>query len=125
MLNWRFAIYNKLNIKLSMAIESTQEVDAIGIDEKSGEVVLTLIDSTDWGDPSEHMFLLQEKLNAFLGFIESCELASAYPDSSGRACRIDLLLRYDPVQAALGFFAKVAAVTLQCGATFRWEVIDV
>lgn len=105
-----------------MSIEATNEVDAVGIDEATDETVLTIFDSLDWNDTGDHLYLLQEKLNAYLGFIESGELVSAYPDSAGRSTRIDLLLRFTPPPVAVASFEKIGAITKEYGAPFRWEV---
>nr|WP_147376855.1 DUF6572 domain-containing protein [Noviherbaspirillum saxi] len=86
---------------------------------------MTIIDSLDWDNVSDHLYLLQEKLNAYLGFIESGELASAYPGSAGRKCRIDLILRFTLPPAAVASFEKIGTITKDYGAPFRWEVANV
>ncbi|MGO8134287.1 DUF6572 domain-containing protein, partial [Rhizobium ruizarguesonis] len=57
-----------------MALDETNVIDAIGVDKATGELVLTITDHLEWkGSDSEHLLLLQEKLNTYLGFVESGE----------------------------------------------------
>lgn len=63
-----------------MSIEDQGSVDAIGIDQE-GVVVRTLSDHLEWDDG--HLFLLQEKINTYLAFLESGEVFETYPDSKG------------------------------------------
>ena len=63
-----------------MSIEGQGSVDAIGIDQE-GIVVLTISAHLEWDDG--HLFLLQEKINTYLAFLESGEVFETYPDSKG------------------------------------------
>lgn len=73
-----------------MGVEQTTVIDFIGIDPASGAVCLTIADALDW-DP-DHLRLLQDKLNAYLAFVESGELLWAYPLAAGRPVVFDLRL---------------------------------
>ena len=74
-----------------MGVEQTTVIDAIGIDKVSGAVHLTIADALEWD--ADHLRLLQEKLNAYLAFVESGELYSAYPSAAERPVVLDLRLR--------------------------------
>ena len=55
---------------LRLSIEQTDVVDFMGIDKLTGEIVLTISDHLEWNDADEeHLWLLQEKINAYLRFI--------------------------------------------------------
>ena len=41
-----------------------------------GEVILTIRDHLDWPDSTAHQLLLHAKLNRYLAFVESGEIAS-------------------------------------------------
>ena len=77
-----------------MSIDQTNVVDAIGVDNATGDVVLTIADHLEWtGSDNEHLLLLQEKLNTYLSFVESGELLEAYPDAKGRTVLIDVVCK--------------------------------
>ena len=69
-----------------MGVEQTTVIDAIGIDQVSGAVHLTIADALAWD--AAHLRLLQEKLNAYLAFVESGEL---YLVATDLACDLEPL----------------------------------
>ncbi|MBP9204189.1 MAG: hypothetical protein KBG28_09515 [Kofleriaceae bacterium] len=84
------------------------EVDRIGIKRESGQVVLTILDDLEWDVGNEHILVLQDKLNMYLGFIESGEMLEAYPDSNGRSAEILIVFKHgSPTPLALEFLARV------------------
>ena len=55
-----------------MSVENSQVIDAISINPQD-VVVLTISDHLEWDEENEHLLLLQNKINAYLGVIESGE----------------------------------------------------
>jgi hypothetical protein len=53
-----------------MSVDQTNIVDFISIN-SSGNVVLTISDHLEWDNEGRHIYILQEKLNKYLAFIES------------------------------------------------------
>ncbi|MDR0780004.1 MAG: hypothetical protein LBF16_04825 [Pseudomonadales bacterium] len=96
-----------------MSLDSIEVVDAVGTDSESGAVVLSIIDDWDWIDERKHLLALQDKLNAYLGFVESGQIYDSYPDASGRPLRINVISKFPPPQAALIFLDKASAVAAQ------------
>ncbi|WP_259666247.1 DUF6572 domain-containing protein [Rhizobium lentis] len=94
-----------------MSLDQTNVVDAIGVDDATGELVLTITDHLEWTvRVDEHLLLLQEKLKSYLRFVESGEMLEVYPDAKGRAVLIDVVCKYPPSQLALGFYNQVAKI---------------
>jgi hypothetical protein len=112
----------KLNCKLTqdslMTVEQIQAVDFIGVD-ASGRAVLTISDYLLWDDIKSHLFTLQEKLNAYLRFIESGEMIEKRPELAGRAILISVVLKFPIPNEADWFFAKTSAAIEAAG--FRFE----
>jgi hypothetical protein len=52
--------------------------------ERSGSVVLTVVDDADWSDEDGHIAWLQERLNACLRLIESNEVFELLKEQVGR-----------------------------------------
>lgn len=107
-----------------MAVDQTKIVDIIGVENATGEVVLTISDHLEWDDSHEHQQMLQDKLNTYLAFIESGELFDKYPDAKGRRPRIDIVFKYRPDADAYAFLAKVKPIIENAGFGFRFELFS-
>ena len=105
-----------------MSIEQAGVVDAIGVDVATGEVVLTISDHLGWDDINNHLFLLQEKVNAYLRFVEAGELLDKYPKAKGLSVLIDAVCKYPPSPRAKPFYEKVASIVESAGMHFRYRI---
>ena len=104
-----------------MTVENPQVVDAVGTDIRSDEVVLSLIDASEWGS-RDHLLALQAKLNSYFAFIETGQLLEDYPSAHGKAVRIYLLCRFEPDASGRAFLAKVGATANGANWGFTWKV---
>lgn len=104
-----------------MSVDDSRTVDAIGVDKTTDEAVLTVTDHREWND-SEHLSLLQEKLNAYLAFIESGEVFKSYPAARGRSIRIDIVCKFEPNEIGGGFLSRAQSVVRSAGHALTWRV---
>ena len=88
-----------------MTVDQTNIVDAIGIDETTQMVHLSISDNLPW--TSDHLFKLQEKLNAYLRFLESGEVYTMYPNAKGRKFAIQIYFKYRPTEKELRFLEEI------------------
>ncbi|MGU5761569.1 DUF6572 domain-containing protein [Aeromonas hydrophila] len=102
-----------------MSIEDQDSMDAIGVDEK-GIVVLTISDHLEWD--VDHLYLLQDKINTYLVFIESGEIYETYPISKGRDFKINGVCKYEPSIEANEFLSQCTTAINQAGFQFGHEV---
>jgi hypothetical protein len=91
-----------------MALEEPNKVDAIGIENDTGSIVLTIADAWDWQDEQKHLRALQAKLNAYINFVESGQIWEAYPDSKERQLVIDIIARFPLSQAGADLLERVS-----------------
>jgi hypothetical protein len=93
-----------------MAIDQTNVVDSIGIEPNKNEAQLIISDHLEWdkGEKAdrEHMYLLQEKINSYLRFIESGEIYTSYPKSRGKKLVIRVVGKYDMNSGGKSFFLE-------------------
>jgi len=89
-----------------MSLENSNVVDAVGIDEISGTAMLTIADSWDWNNETEHLLALQDKLNAYFAFVETGEIYDSYPKANGRKLLIEIIGRYPLPSKAQQFLQK-------------------
>ncbi len=104
-----------------MSVEQEKIIDVIGVDKKTGDVILTISDHLNWEDETRHLLLLQEKINAYLAFIESEEMIGSYPDAKGRRPVISIKAMHEPSTGALKFLAQVRDIIAGAGISFRFE----
>ena len=106
-----------------MSVCDTKVVDAIGVEDASGKVILTVSDHLEWNEG--HLPLLQDKLNTYIAFIESGELLVAYPDAKGRQPVIDVVCQHEPNHDAETFFIQVRSALEAADVEFRHRVLSV
>lgn len=66
-----------------MSVEEKNKIDII-TSNKQGILVFTISDHLEWGSNNDHLVILQEKINSYLDFIESGQIAESYRDVIGR-----------------------------------------
>lgn len=86
-----------------MSILETDRIDAMGISNDEESLRLMLSDHLDWENEAEHLYLLQDKINAYLSFIESNQYAQTYPDKSFKYYIINVMLKHEASENCLKF----------------------
>lgn len=106
-----------------MTVEQLDVVDITSVDARTGHVVLTISDHLDWTDVVQHQVILQKKLNAYLGFVESGELLKQFPGAEGRPVRLNIVFRYLPNESAIEFLNRAKSVVNEAGFELKHEVL--
>jgi hypothetical protein len=106
-----------------VSIEQSNLVDFIGTDNATGWVVLTISDHLNWDQEDEHLVLLQTKLNTYLAFIESGEIAERYPTAVRNKIRFEIVTQYHPSNKALDFLQKAQSVVEDAGFSLSWRLL--
>jgi hypothetical protein len=111
-----------------MAIDQTTVVDSIGFDPNKDQAQLIIADHLGWaesdGNDKEHMYLLQEKINSYLRFIESGEIYSVYPQAKGKTLLIRIIAKYDMPANAKEFFNRVQDELFASGYKITFERLN-
>lgn len=108
-----------------MSVDQKNVVDAIGIDNVTGDIVLTIADHLEWvGSDNEHLLLLQEKLNTYLRFVESGEILKTYPDAKDRTVLIDVVCKYPLNEQAQSFYSQVTQIVEDAGMKLRHRLFN-
>jgi hypothetical protein len=103
-----------------MSIDSADSIDFATIDKASGNLWLTISDHLPWNEnEGDHLELLQNKLNAYLRFIESGEVLKKIPDANGRDVVINLVGKF-PLSESAKLFLDKARAAIE-GAGFRLQ----
>ena len=104
-----------------MTVEQTNLIDIISQDKLTGDTILTISDHLDWADTVRHQTILQSKLNAYLAFVESGEILTRYPASSGRSIIFNIVFKFRPNEEALAFLTRATDVIAAAGFTLQWK----
>jgi Family of unknown function (DUF6572) len=103
-----------------MTIDQVDVIDHYAVDKVSGDVLLVISDHLPWDeDEGEHLLLLQEKLNAYLQFIEGGQIYESIPGAQGHEIAIVILAQFPLTQTAEQFIQQASAAI--AGAGFRLE----
>lgn len=101
-----------------MSVENLNVIDFIS--KKDNGLILTISDHLKWDDKNEHIFILQEKINAYLMAIESGQIYEKYPFSQGEKITISVALKYKPNEIGVSFLSNVKNTLLNAGYNFDY-----
>ncbi len=102
-----------------MSLDNVGCIDAIGIENESGNAVLTIADSWVWSDVESHLSALRAKLNAYFEFIDTGQIWEDYPAANGRALVIDVVTRYPLPIAGHQLLEQMSDLAQQRGVIIR------
>lgn len=100
-----------------MSLDNIMSVDALGISKVDGAAILTLFDGDDWNEEMQHLYALQEKINAYFNFIESGQLYKTYPAAIGRSIRIEVIHRCELPEHGRRLLAMANSTAAELDAT--------
>jgi hypothetical protein len=102
-----------------MSVNQTDTIDNIGTT-PDGKVTLTISGHHSW-DELWLLELLQDKINAYLQFIESGQILDDYPNAVGREIVIKTVMKFEPNEEATSFFKKAKEVVTKRELDFNGE----
>ena len=99
-----------------MSIAQTDRIDIL-LQDDAGHGVLVIADHLDWAefDEGDHLLLLQEKINTYLAFVDSGQLAKARPDWKNLSIVIQVDAMYAPNKTALEFYRTAGKAVAEAG----------
>ena len=103
-----------------MSIERKDVIDIVSIDPK-GNAVLTITDHLPWDAENEHLLLLQDKINSYLGAIEDGQLYDIYPNAKSRNIVIRIVSLDCPDKDGLLFLERVKEILTSAGYGFEFR----
>jgi hypothetical protein len=106
-----------------MAVDEPKVVDFVSVDSKGKRAFLAISDHLDWLDGYEHQLILQEKLNAYLRFVESGELVERFPNTKGLPVVFDIRFMYEPDESGLRFLERAREVVVSAGFSLSYKTL--
>ncbi len=106
-----------------MTIQQSDVVDFVAFRQEDENVFLLIVDHLDWDEEEgEHLWLLQEKLNTYLTFIEGGQLVEDFPSVVGKAVTIKVKGIYPLSEQAEKFFNLSQKKAAEVGAKLCFEL---
>jgi hypothetical protein len=104
-----------------MSVDETDKIDLLVTDRENTHVLLVIADHLDWKkfDEAYHLELLQDKINAYLHFIESGQLVDERPDLKGLPVIIRVDAKYPPSKEAEKFYRSVGPIVAEAGSSLE------
>jgi hypothetical protein len=103
-----------------MSIDQKDKIDFISIT-PNGEVALTISDHLPWDKENEHLFVLQDKINSYLVFIESGQIFESYPAAENKILIIEVTMQYEPDEMGLTFLERSKEIIENASIQFKWR----
>lgn len=107
-----------------MSVEDKNVVDFVSIAPSNNKVMLSISDHLEWDEENEHIIILQDKINAYISFIESGDVYEKYPQSEGKSFAIELVLKYKPNEEGYNFLNHVKEILEEAGYGFEFKRLD-
>lgn len=107
-----------------MSIDQLDKIDLFITDKEKTYVLLVITDHLDWKDFDEgdHLELLQDKINAYLHFVEDGELVKTRPDLEGLPITIQVDAKYPPSDKAIKFYRTAGPIVAEAGVQLQLHV---
>ena len=90
-----------------VGIANPTVIDLFAVDQKSGDVLLVMIESRPWTGGEEQLHQLQEKFNTYASFILDGEMTETHPELKDKASRIELRCQHLPSEQALALLQAI------------------
>lgn len=107
-----------------MSIDQLDKIDFHAVDPQKTKVRLVITDHLDWDkfDEGDHLELLQDKINAYLYFIEGGQWNRTRPDLEGVPIVIEVCAKYLPSTEALKFYRLAGPIVAEGGASLELKL---
>ena len=106
-----------------MTVEQPKVIDFVSTNKEGTRVYLTISDHLDWraDDEEHHLLSLQEKINHYLHFAESGQLAKYRPEFEGLPVTIHVRAKYPLRGEGVKFYEAAHKIVADTGLTLEFE----
>jgi hypothetical protein len=110
-----------------MAIDDPEKLDAVGFRPADGQLELVIHDDLDWDNEDSHLEALTDKLNGYMVFLNSGQVAEIFPDADPASYEspwIRTVFAYAPTDTAIAFLRGLADQLRPHGLSIAYDTID-
>ena len=103
-------------------LSTPRTVDQVFLTKNSDAVVLNLIVDRPWSELPSFQPALNEKLGAYLAFVQNGELVERFPQFKGLPVRVFVYCTYEPDGRALKLIDRYKPIFREHGILLQWMV---
>ena len=105
-----------------MAVDNASQIDAIANDKENACLVLLITDHLNWDNEFEHLKILQDKINAYVAFIESKQYDEIYPNADFKMAMIEIHFKNDITDSCQNFLQVAQDQLGQIGIKIKAQI---
>lgn len=110
-----------------MSIDQERVIDSINTTPDSKEILLSITDHLSWGnssDTKDHIYKLQQKIKAYLDFVEDGEFGEKYPEHKDKPITIKIIAKYELPSDDIvkKFYEYALKIVTDAGMKFNFSV---
>ena len=105
-----------------MSVIDVDKIDGMGKNEENKELLLLITDHLEWKNEQDHLMILQNKINSYLGFIESKQYVETYSDDVFEKYIIEIHFQNDIPENCFKFLDVVANQVEEFNIKIRAEI---
>ena len=105
-----------------MSVEQIDKIDFISTTDEE-KVELTISDHLEWDEENNHILVLQNKINAYLDYIQNGQILEIYPNLKNNDIIISLMMKYNPNEKALAFLSHCEKFMETLDLAFKWKTV--
>ena len=102
-----------------MSVTEKGKVDGIATTKDGNGIVLLISDHLEWKDEYKHLVTLQDKINAYISFMESGQYKKVYKGKKFKYGIIEIHFLYEPTEKAEKFLNTVQEQVRESGIQIR------
>lgn len=107
-----------------MSVVDQNTIDSIAMTNDEDGIVLLIADHLEWEEEYNHLITLQEKINAYISFLESGQHNEIFKDKEFRYGIIEIHFMYEPTEKAKQFLNTVQAQISEIGIMIQYSVSE-
>ena len=105
-----------------MSVVDSKTVDGAALTNDKNGIILLITDHVDWRDEYEHLVMLQEKINAYISFLENKEYEDIYRGENIMYGIIEIHFSYSLTANAEKFLQSVQNQVAELGVKIQYCV---
>lgn len=106
-----------------MSVLQNDKIDGIAL-KNNDTVVLMISDHLDWNDEYSHLVMLQEKINAYIGFCESEQYTQIYKNFKAEHFIFEIHFLHKPTDKAHEFLTQVQSQLNETVFSIEYNISD-
>ena len=91
-----------------MSVTDVNKIDGVAINKEGNKLMLLITDHLDWSNEYEHLLQLQDKVNAYVGYIENRQYNEIYPNNAFVSFCVEIHFLHQPTSNCMKFIDVIS-----------------